>query len=103
MAASGPHITFVPSGATFNNVTFARGGVINANGVSSGTIKMSDAAKRANRSFAKLERVANYCNDRRGGPASKVFCEVPKGVPHNIHAGRSIENRSGRWYSWKDN
>lgn len=44
-----------------------------------------------------FDRAANYCHNRKGGPRSKIFCEVPKGVPHDVHAGRS----KGRWYYWE--
>lgn len=38
------------------------------------------------------------CGARRGGPDSKIFCEVPNLVPHTTHAGRG----STKWYTWED-
>lgn len=37
------------------------------------------------------------CNARRGGPDSKIYCEVYKHVEHKQHTGRG---KTGRWYSW---
>lgn len=39
------------------------------------------------------------CGHRRGGPRSKITCEVPKDYPHDLHSGR---NRRGAWFFWQE-
>ena len=58
---------------------------------------MAIAAGGAIKAMEKI-RDPNLCNNRRGGPRSKIFCEVPVSVPHDYHTGRGI----GKWFSWKD-
>lgn len=90
---------------------FYSGGIVINSSVSSATLSsgsivasvsnFKNALNGLSEGFVTMDRQTNYCNSRRGGPRSKVFCEVPKEVPHEIHAGRPTTN-SGRWYSWKD-
>src|SRR6478609_2949759 len=102
--------------------TFASGGVIQggsltiASGsiISKGTIiAINGSANKASQSFSQLAKQTKkltwelqknyvdpeYCHNRRGGPRSKIHCEVPKSIPHDFHMGRS---RSGGWFSWKE-
>lgn len=39
------------------------------------------------------------CGNRRGGPRSRITCEVPKDYPHVLHYGRGT---NGRPFFWKD-
>lgn len=76
-----------------------------------GTMNMAGAANQVAKTFSQVSKDTkkitwelskikdpHYCNNRRGGPRSKIYCEVPLDVPHEFHHGRS----SGRWFSWKE-
>ena len=45
----------------------------------------------------KMPRL-DYCRNRRGGPRSEIYCEVPAHVPHPIHSGRG----RNKWFLWKN-
>lgn len=72
--------------------------------VSTATIamhRMNNVVNATNKSMLKLMPYTppDYCNVRRGGPRSKIRCEIPKHVPHEFHTGRG---QTGSWFSWKD-
>ena len=94
------------------STTFANGGVItlgsvnivsnsgfvtSVNGFKSSINATVTAVKKLNSTFELMDD-PNYCHNRRGGPRSKVFCEVPATVPHDTHTGRG---QTGYWFSWK--
>jgi hypothetical protein len=37
------------------------------------------------------------CRARKGGPRSKIYCEIFAKVPHEVHLGRGKT-----WHQWKD-
>lgn len=106
--ATGPHITFRSGGivmssggaATFSGNMSAMNITINTamQNMSSSLAKASKSAKKLELKLAPLQNI-EFCNVRRGGPRSRVFCEVPVGVEHDNHAGRSPK---GNWFHWKD-
>lgn len=77
-------------------VTFSSGGIV-ISGASLTAANIVSTGKITG-GFTKAPPAPEPCNNRRGGPHSKIFCEVPQMVPHDIHAGRG----RGRWFSWKD-
>lgn len=88
LAQGGPVITG-PSSVTLSSGTYVHT-----------TNTISNMGKQIGITVEKMknfDHAVNYCHNRKGGPRSKIFCEVPKGVPHDVHAGRS----KGRWYYWE--
>jgi hypothetical protein len=72
--ASGGHITFT-----------ANGNMI------SGTLQASSLR------IKKLHDVPSACWARKGGPRSRVYCEVYAHIEHRQHCGRGP---SGKWFNW---
>lgn len=104
--ASGGYIQ--GGGTTISNsaaATFT--GTIKANSliVSANTLRMQNGLNAIGKAAKKLQwqleevKAVDYCHNRRGGPRSRIFCEVPKSVPHEVHTGRG---RTGYWFSWKE-
>lgn len=97
----GGGITITQGGvATFAGTIKAASININASAIKAGQSfsQVAKATKKLQWSLEKYEAV-DYCHNRRGGPRSKIHCEVPKTVPHDTHSGRG---NTGNWFSWKD-
>jgi hypothetical protein len=70
----------------------------------SGTIVTKNSIISSTNNSAAVSWIQKFewpesCDVRRGGPRSRIYCEVFKRVPHKEHIGRS---KSGRWYAWKE-
>lgn len=90
--ASGQTITFSQSG-------IVQGGHIHSSSVAADFNHPKFRYPKSGRPHFPENMISDdYCDVRRGGPRSVIFCEVPKGVPHEVHAGRSVKSI---WYHWK--
>ncbi len=76
-----------------SNVTINTGGVI-INNASLATVNTISSGM----TFYKRPFNKTACMARRGGPRSKIYCEIYKEVPHDIHMGRG----KNKWFSWRD-
>jgi hypothetical protein len=83
--------------------------LVNGSGMSVGPFTTSNSTLTINASNLSTSNlvVRNYpeppeeCGKRRGGPRSRIYCEVFKCVPHKVHVGKHATNQFGRWYTWE--
>ena len=98
--AQGGYIQSSGGQITISGATLSAGNIIVANtaAAKNSFSQLAKATKKLEWSLESFKEM-DYCHNRRGGPRSKVFCEVPKTVPHDVHSGRG---KTGYWFSWKD-
>lgn len=85
------------------HITVATGGIISANvttTVGGGSIIVPANFLRKNVALHTDRISPPRCNERKGGPRSKIYCEQFEAGKHTVHVGRSA---TGRWYTWSDN
>jgi hypothetical protein len=91
-----------------NGVTLAQGGIVSSSiSVHSGNFQgqlqaINSMSQGIHTQYSgglirKVIETTPVCGNRRGGPDSKIYCEVYKHVEHKGHTGRG---KTGKWYSW---
>jgi hypothetical protein len=95
LVISGGAINFLNGGTVIGRITANTANITSQlQRINAAASSMTHTFGLASQKFKPDEPPA--CGARRGGPDSKVFCEIWENVEHKTHMGRG----RSKWFSW---